>query len=306
MDIYQRLLLLPGLRAGKSAAKERPAVRPVDEARALAIVPHVSAQVGAMIKVQLYTGMRSTEVCIMRPRDIDRSVTPWVYTPRFHKTQEHGIAREVPVVEATEEELRELKLCGYSLYPQDRFFLFELPEKVLTSWNWLLQSMSLGVALTMEAAFSLGLALRQRAGRPQPDPFVEERENWLAEHGIYCLREPIILFEYLPPEFVPTLWQFKHDMKEWFDDVWEIFRPDLEVAELLTFENPLRLRRDRGDFSLEGINKWMLRGERLHKHLNEFAHAIRSRYGRQREFPRTKSQEPQAVPAPMGQRWGMS
>jgi integrase len=50
-----------------------------------------------MIKVQLHTGMRSTEICIMRPRDIDRTLTPWVYRPMFHKTQAHGIAREIPI-----------------------------------------------------------------------------------------------------------------------------------------------------------------------------------------------------------------
>lgn len=46
IEVYQRLLLLPGWRAGKSGAKERPPVRPVDEERAFAIVPHISARSG--------------------------------------------------------------------------------------------------------------------------------------------------------------------------------------------------------------------------------------------------------------------
>jgi hypothetical protein len=29
----------------------------------------------------------SNGVCVMRARDVDRPVTPWVYRPMFHKTQ---------------------------------------------------------------------------------------------------------------------------------------------------------------------------------------------------------------------------
>ena len=63
----------------------------------MAIVPHVSVPVGAMIQMQLYCGMRTTEVCIMRPKDINQSTSPWIYTPRYHKTQHHGIARQIPI-----------------------------------------------------------------------------------------------------------------------------------------------------------------------------------------------------------------
>jgi len=97
VTVHQTLLLLPGLRIGKSAAKETAAVQPVDEAKALAVAKCASEQVGVMIQLQLLCGMRSTEVCIIRPCDIDRTVTPWQYTPMFHKTQEHDIARVIPI-----------------------------------------------------------------------------------------------------------------------------------------------------------------------------------------------------------------
>ena len=45
-------------------------------------LPHLSNVVAAMARLQLVTGMRSTEICIMRPCDIDRKGEVWVYTPK--------------------------------------------------------------------------------------------------------------------------------------------------------------------------------------------------------------------------------
>jgi integrase len=63
--------------------------------RVNATLPHVSAQVQAMIGLQLLTGMRSGEVCIMRTGDIDRTGKLWVYRPARYKTKYRGHAREV-------------------------------------------------------------------------------------------------------------------------------------------------------------------------------------------------------------------
>jgi integrase len=93
--VYMELKLLPGLRRGKTPARETRKVRPVEKARALAILPFVSKQVAAMIRLHLMTGPRSTELCIMRPCDIDRSSKPWVYRPMFHKTEEYDIDRAI-------------------------------------------------------------------------------------------------------------------------------------------------------------------------------------------------------------------
>ena len=122
VTVHQTLCLLPGLRAGKTAAAESSKVRPVAEARALAILPHIAPPVAAMVRVQLLTGMRSTEVCIMRPCDIDRTVTPWVYTPRFHKTQHHGIERKIPIGKQAREVLvpfLEREQDAYCFSPQE-------------------------------------------------------------------------------------------------------------------------------------------------------------------------------------------
>ena len=68
---------------------------PVDPARVDAIRPLVSRQVWAIAQLQLITGMRSGEVCIMRTGDLDRTGPVWVYTPSVHKTAQHGHARTV-------------------------------------------------------------------------------------------------------------------------------------------------------------------------------------------------------------------
>jgi len=94
-SVYQELRLLPGLRKGQTVAPERAKVKPVDAAKAKAIIPHVCRQVGTMLQLQLLTGMRSSEVCIMRPIDIDRTEKPWSYTPRHHKTEHHDIERVI-------------------------------------------------------------------------------------------------------------------------------------------------------------------------------------------------------------------
>lgn len=92
---YQALLTVKGLRRGKSEARESEPVKSVPEAHIDAIEHHVSPQVWAMVQLQRLTGMRSTEVCIMRGCDIDTTAAPWVYRPAFHKTEHHGHTREV-------------------------------------------------------------------------------------------------------------------------------------------------------------------------------------------------------------------
>ena len=61
--VYHGLATVPGLRKGKSGAREAAPVGPVAEASVHAVKPFVSRQVWAMIELQLLTGMRFRRGC---------------------------------------------------------------------------------------------------------------------------------------------------------------------------------------------------------------------------------------------------
>lgn len=69
----------------------------VPEAFVLETCEHLPLTLKSMVMVQFFTGCRSTELCIMRPTDIDTSGAIWRYTPQRHKTQHHGKSREVAI-----------------------------------------------------------------------------------------------------------------------------------------------------------------------------------------------------------------
>ena len=93
--VYHALATVEGLRRGRTDAPDHAEVRPVPEAYVNAVLPFVSRQVGAMIRLQLLTGMRPGEVVIMRGADIDTTGKLWVYAPAEHKTAHHGHARTI-------------------------------------------------------------------------------------------------------------------------------------------------------------------------------------------------------------------
>ncbi|MCA9232201.1 MAG: hypothetical protein KDA57_16255 [Planctomycetales bacterium] len=90
---YQALALVSGLRKGKTQAHETTPILPVDQDVVDATLPHLSTVVGDMVRLQKLTGMRPSEVCALRPRDLDRSEETWVLAPASHKTEHHGRSR---------------------------------------------------------------------------------------------------------------------------------------------------------------------------------------------------------------------
>jgi len=95
-DVYQALRAVPGLRRGRSAARETEAIKPVPQEHIDAVQPYVSKQVWTMVQLQLLTGARSGELVMMRPCDIDRTGGRiWVYIPSDHKTAHHGHQRRI-------------------------------------------------------------------------------------------------------------------------------------------------------------------------------------------------------------------
>jgi integrase len=90
------LRTVPGLRKGRTAAKETPAVRPVDDRAVEATLPFLGDLVADMVRLQRLTGMRPGELLVISGDAIDRSDSEcWRYEPAHHKCEHHDQARVV-------------------------------------------------------------------------------------------------------------------------------------------------------------------------------------------------------------------
>jgi integrase len=76
---------VPPLKKGRTTARELPPVHPVAEQVIDATLPHLPPVVWAMVELQRITGMRSDNLCSMRPCDVDRAAPVWIYRPAAHK-----------------------------------------------------------------------------------------------------------------------------------------------------------------------------------------------------------------------------
>jgi integrase len=126
--VHQNLQAVAGLRQGKSEARETEPVHPVAGGAVEATLPHLPPIVGAMVRLQLLAGARPTEVCLVRPLDIDmRNPSCWVYRPGSdqgrhgrHKTAHHGHDRIILIGPKAQEILRPYlgtKLDAYCFCP---------------------------------------------------------------------------------------------------------------------------------------------------------------------------------------------
>ncbi len=85
----QTLSLIPGLRRGRSGAHESAPVHAVDASVVDQTLPHLTSVVSAMVRLQMLTGARPGEVCMLRTTDIDRSTEVWEARLVDHKTAHH-------------------------------------------------------------------------------------------------------------------------------------------------------------------------------------------------------------------------
>jgi hypothetical protein len=70
------------------ATKSGP-VKPVPEPHIDAVLSHVSRQVKAMVELQLLSGARPGEICLLRGYDLDTTGRLWTYKPATHKNEHH-------------------------------------------------------------------------------------------------------------------------------------------------------------------------------------------------------------------------
>jgi integrase len=93
--VFQALGTVPGLRRGRTAAREAPAVQPVASADVEAALPFMPPPVAALVQMQLLTGMRAGEAMALRDADVDTSGPVWCYRPHRHKNTHRGKDRTV-------------------------------------------------------------------------------------------------------------------------------------------------------------------------------------------------------------------
>jgi integrase len=107
VTIYQALLAVAGLRKGRSEAREAEPIGPVPEEHVRAALPFLSAQVVAMIQLQLATGARPGEVTGLRPCDVTFGTDGiWVFRPAEHKTEHFDRRRMIMLGPLAQEILR--------------------------------------------------------------------------------------------------------------------------------------------------------------------------------------------------------
>lgn len=101
--LADRLETLGPLLAGRTEAPDRPEVEPVSDADVAATLPHLSATLADMVRVQLLTGCRPGELVLLRGADVLRpwktfdGVAVWLYKLERHKTAWKGGRRTIAV-----------------------------------------------------------------------------------------------------------------------------------------------------------------------------------------------------------------
>lgn len=95
-EVAHRLREVKPLQRGRSIAHEGERVRPVSMAQIEAVRPHVSAEVWALVQLQLLTGARPGEIVGLRSTDFDRTF-PEVWTAQLkdHKNIHRGSKRTI-------------------------------------------------------------------------------------------------------------------------------------------------------------------------------------------------------------------
>ena len=85
---FVALQAVTGLKLNRSNAKPPKIVEAVPDAYVDRVLPYLPEVVADMVRLHKITGMRSTEICIMRPCDIDTKGEIWLYKidPDKHKS----------------------------------------------------------------------------------------------------------------------------------------------------------------------------------------------------------------------------
>ena len=131
-SVYHDLQTMEGLRAGRSQARETPDVLPVPRGVVEQTLTAMRPTLADMVQLQLETGMRPGELCIMRSLDIDMTGPVWFYRPGRHKTEHHGYTRVVPLGPRAQEIVRrhlKTDVQAYLFTPADSVAEFRAEQR---------------------------------------------------------------------------------------------------------------------------------------------------------------------------------
>ena len=117
------------LRLGRGGVRESNPVTPVAEAVIDATLHHMPPMLQAMVRTQLYTGMRPGEVVIMRTADLNMAGPVWVYRPSSHKTKHFGHERVVYIGKKAQKHLEPY------LKPDLNAFIFTPRQAMEQRWQ---------------------------------------------------------------------------------------------------------------------------------------------------------------------------
>lgn len=95
-DRIVALQALAPLKRGQARENPKRTGVPVEVIRST--IPFLTTTSAAMVRLQLATAMRPSEIFRMTPAMIDRSGPVWFYRPDDHKTEHHGKTKAVPIL----------------------------------------------------------------------------------------------------------------------------------------------------------------------------------------------------------------
>lgn len=119
VGVFHGLQTVPGLKRGRTVAREPDPIRPVPDEIVRETISHMTPTLRAMVTAQRAAGMRSGELVTMRAADLDMQGPIWVYTPQHHKTEHHGRSRSICLGRKAQEAIRpflstDLSACIFS------------------------------------------------------------------------------------------------------------------------------------------------------------------------------------------------
>lgn len=128
ISTYQRLKTVEPLRIGETDAPETKPVVPANLEHVRATAKHLPPQLKAIIRIQVATGARPSEILNMKAEEIDRTGDEWIYRPKQHKTAKRGKTRAIPLVGDAKD-----AVIDFLNRPADAF-LFS-PKEAVQWWN---------------------------------------------------------------------------------------------------------------------------------------------------------------------------